>query len=307
MDEKSVENLVAAVEHGSDRISHISIENVNGSAIGKLAAALQHPLPTLNSFFLISDGDSAPELPETFLGGSAPDLEYFELSGIQFPTFPEFILSFTHVRYLHISEIQYISPNTLAVCLAALPNLENLYISFTSGPCQVTPPRTRIALPALTKLSFTVISQYFEDFVAQIDTPLLYEFNVCFIMDVTLFTDVILEYLDVPQFRQFIGHAERLKPLGQAVVEFHDQGISISDSDGPGFPYRFKIRGDMPHWRPYMHSMAQTFRQQLSFLSHVEQLVIVIAEGCPSHLEWLDDSDVHSWKPPALVPTHNPT
>jgi hypothetical protein len=44
VDEKSVETLVAAVEHGGDRITHILIDDIDGSAIGKLAAAMQPPL-----------------------------------------------------------------------------------------------------------------------------------------------------------------------------------------------------------------------------------------------------------------------
>ena len=64
MNDQSVENIIAAVEHGHDRISHISI-SISGTAIGKLVAAMQQPLPTLKSVFLMSSDESAPLLPET--------------------------------------------------------------------------------------------------------------------------------------------------------------------------------------------------------------------------------------------------
>jgi hypothetical protein len=294
VDEKGVENLITALEDGRDRISHISIEDVNGYAIVKLAAAMQQPLPTLKRLCLRPYEDQwvmVPDLPETFLGGSAPDLEYFELSGIPFPTFPGFILSSPHIRYLHISKIQEIAPNTMAACLAALPNIEYLYISFRSGRPQVTPPLTRIVLPALTTLAFSGVCEYFEDFVAQIDTPLLNKLDVSFIMhDVRLYMNLMDLVLEIPQFRHFIGRAERLKPLGQAVVEFDDRAIWISDSDGHGFPFRFRfqIRGDRPEWQLYMPSMVQIFRQQLPFLSHIKQL-IVITQRRPSNLGWMNE------------------
>jgi len=230
VDEKSVENVIAAVER-HDRVSHISINNINGSALEQLAAAMQQPLPTLNDFRLESWNESVAVLPETFLGGSAPHLEMFILRGIPFPTFPKFILSSTHIHYLFLANIPhsgYISPNAMVACLAALPNLEVLSIGFQSPlsrPSQISPPpRTRIVLPALTRLSFWGVSEYFEDFVAQIDTPLLND------LDITFFMDFIFE---IPRLRHFVGRAERFKPLDQAVMVFKDRAIWISDSDRP--------------------------------------------------------------------------
>ena len=132
MDEKGVENVIAAVEHGHDRIDHISI-GIDGSALEKLATAMQQPLPTLRYFRFWSFDGSEPMLPETFLGGSAPLLETFELYGIPFSTFPKFISSSTtHIRHLDIGGIPdsgYISPNAMVACLAALLN--------PSGKCVV--------------------------------------------------------------------------------------------------------------------------------------------------------------------------
>jgi hypothetical protein len=214
VDQKSVENFIAAIEHGHDRISHISTDDIYGPALEVLATAMQQPLPTLMNFRLKSTDGPVLVLPETFLGGSAPLLEYFNLDGIPFPTFPRSILSSTHIRYLFIYDIThsgYVSPNAMVACLAALPNLERLCIGFRSPlsrPSQITPPpRTRVVLPALTELFFWGVSEYFEDFVAQIDTPLLNKLHV------TFFVDLIFE---IPRLRQFMvvqkGSNHSIKP-----------------------------------------------------------------------------------------------
>jgi hypothetical protein len=286
VDEKSVQNVIAAVENGYDRISHISINDVNGSAFEKLATAMQQPLPTSKGFFLRSSDESAPLPPETFLGGSAPLVETFELYGIPFPTFPNFILSSTHLRDLFIPDIPqsgYVSPNAMVACLAALPNLEVLSIGFRSPlsrPPQITPaPRPRIVLPALNELSFRGASEYFEDFVAQMDTPLLNELIVKFFMDLIF---------EIPQLRHFIDRAERLEPFDQARMTFYDGAIWISF----GSPRRFglEIRCERPDWQ--LSSMVQIFGQQLPLLSHIEQLGISLHH--PTNIKWIDNPDMDS-------------
>jgi hypothetical protein len=286
LDEKSVENVIAAVEHGHYRISDISIDYIRGYALGKLAAAMQQPLPTLKIFFLVSRDESVPVLPETFLGGSAPLLEYFELYGIPFPTFPRFIASSTHIRSLLITGIPhsgYFSPEAMVACLAALSNLQLLSIGFRSPlsrPPQITPPpRTHIVLPALTQLSFWGVSEYFEDFISRIDTPLLDELNITFFMDLIF---------EIPRLRHFISRSERLEPLDQAVMEFDDQAIWIRIGSIPWFA--LQIRCERADWQ--LSSMVQIFGQQLPLLSHVEQLEISLS--FLSNIGWTDNPDLDS-------------
>jgi hypothetical protein len=289
VDEKSVENIIAAVEHGHDRITHMTINDIKGSALEKLAAAMQQPLPTLKDLSLRSRDDSEPMpmLPSTFLGGSAPLLKQFRLYGIPFPAFPKFISFSIHIRtlfMLYMPHSGYISPNAMVACLAALPNLEVLLIGFRSPlsrPSQIPPPpRTRIVLPALTRLSFWGVSEYFEDFVVQIDTPLLNRLNVTFSMDLIF---------EIPRLRHFIGRAEKLGPFDQARMVFYDRKIWII----VGFPRRFRlqIRCERPDWQ--LSSMVQIFGQQLlPLLSHVEQLEI--SQDCQANIEWIDNPDMDS-------------
>jgi hypothetical protein len=284
VDEKGVENLIAAVEHGHDRIDRIFID-INGPALEILAAAMQQPLPTLKNIWLNSRDESVAVavLPGTFLGGSAPLLETFGLDGIPFPTFPRFILSSTHIRDLHILDIPhsaYISPNAMVACLAALPNLEVLGFGFQSPlsrPPQITPPpRTRMVLPALTHLSFRGVSEYFEDFVAQIDTALLNELNVTFFMDLIF---------EIPQLRHFIGRAHRLEPFNQARMDFNDGNINICVG-----LFDLGILCERPDWQ--LSSIVQIFGQQLPLLSHVEQLEI--SQYRQENIEWIDNPDMDS-------------
>ena len=293
VDEKCVENVIAAVEHGRDRISHISIEYINGSVLEKLAVAMQQPFPTLKCCCLGSseDSESVPVLPETFLGGSAPLLETFDLDGLPFPTFPRFISSSTHIRYLSIYDIPhsgYVSPNAMAACLAALPNLEDLYIGFRSPlsrPPQIAqPPRTRIVLPTVIQLFFCGVSEYFEDFVARVDTPLLNRLNLTFFMDLVF---------DLPQLRHFVGRAEKLEPLDQAVMEFNDRAIWISDSDILPRRFRLQIVCERPDWQ--LSSMVQIFGQQLPLLSHIKELEVIQLHY--ANIAWIDnpDMDTSQW------------
>jgi hypothetical protein len=282
VDEKSVEYIIAAIER-RDRTDQIFIDDINRSALEILAAAMQQPLPTLKRMRLVSYNKSSPVLPETFLGGSAPLLEYFNLDGIPFPTFPRFILSSTLIRNLYISDIPhsgYISPNAMVACLAALPNLKVLFIGFRSPlsrPPQITPPpRTRIVLPALTGLFFQGASEYFEDFVTHIDTPLLNELNV------TFFDDLIFE---IPRLRHFIGRAQRLKQFDQARMHFEYGNINIRVG-----LFELRVLCERPDWQ--LSSIVQIFGQQLPLLSHVEQLRIF--QYGQENIQWIDNPDMDS-------------
>ena len=287
VDEESVENIIAAIEHGRNRVSSILIHDINGPALEKLAAAMQQPLPILQGFGLMLHDKSVVRLPETLLGGSAP-VETFVLRGILFPTFPQFISSSAHIRNLFISNVPhsgYISPNAMVACLAALPNLELLSIGFRSPlsrPPQIAPPpRTRVVLPALTQLSFRGVSEYFEGFVAQIDTPLLNE------LDITFFMDLIF---DIPQLRHFIGRAERFKPFDQIWIEIYDGEIRLSDPVGFHHGLVLHILCERPDWQ--LSSIVQIFSQQLPLLSHVEQLRIIPYRQ--ADIEWIDNPDMDS-------------
>jgi hypothetical protein len=278
-----MENLIAALEC-RDRISRIHILDIHGPVLKKLVTVLHEPLLALTDFSLRSTDEPVPMLPETFLGGFAPRLRSFLSSGIPFSSFSKFILCFTHIIHLRLEDIPssgYISPEVMAICLAALPNLESLSIGFRSPPSPLLqtslPHPTRSTLPSLSNLTFTGVSEYFEDFVARIGTPCLTLLRVAFFMDLIF---------DIPQLHDFIHHTEGLKPFNQAAIWFSGRTIAIVL--GSSARFELKIICERPDWQ--LSSVTQIFSQQLPLLSHVEQLKI--SESTWEGLVWKDDLDM---------------
>jgi len=287
VDKKGVENIIAALER-HDRTSDILIASINGSALEKLGVVMQEPFPALRSFYLRSTDDSVPDLPEKFLGGvqSSPRLHTFSLSGIPFPSFPKFILSVTHITDLHLLDIPhsgYISPEIMTTCAAMLPKLDRLLIGFRSPlsrPPQMSPPRlTRAILPALARLRFSGASEYFEDFVARIDTPLLSELSATFFLDLIF---------DIPRLHDFINRTETLGPSTQAEMVF--SGLLIRMTLGSPTRFELEIKCERPDWQ--LSSMTQIFSQQLPLLSHIEHLKI--RENTSASMKCKDDPDMDS-------------
>ncbi len=268
MGEENVENLIAAMEH-RDRISEIHIDDIFGSELKKLASVMQKPFPTLRHFYHNSNLMTAPDLPETFLGGSAPCLRSFWLSRTPFPSFPKFILSATHIAHLCLDNMPhsgYISPRVMATCVAALPNLKHLFIVFESHNSDLRqtspPPFTRAVLPALTGLCFRGDSEYFDDFLARIDAPLLNRLGIKFLMDI-----------DIPSPRphNFIDRTESLGPFNHAVMKLSMPCIYMALRSPTLF--KLDIECERDNWLERL-SMTEVFILHLPLLRHVEFLQI---------------------------------
>jgi len=265
--EENVENLIAAIEH-RDRISEVHIEHIGDAQWQRLASMMQEPFPTLRHFYLDSRLMMVADLPETFLGGSGPCLRSFWLSKTPFPSFPKFILSATHITALVLDNIPrfvFISPRVMATCVAALPNLKHLFIAFksrTSDLLQTSlPPLTRAVLPALTILYFRGYSEYFEDFLARIDAPLLNRLGLRFFMDI-----------DIPSPRphNFIC-TESLGPFNRAAMRLSTSCIYMALRSPTLF--KLDIECGRDHW-PRRSSMTDVFGLHLPLLPHVELLQI---------------------------------
>ena len=284
-DDKGVENIIAAIER-RNRISEIYILNTRGSTLEKLIAVMHEPLPILTHVFLGSKDESpVPVLPNTFLGGCAPFLRQFVLNGIPFPTLPKFILSATYIDTLDLFDIPhagYISPEVMATSLAALPNLKHFSLGFRSPlsrPLQSPPPLTRTVLPTLVRLSFTGVSEYLEDFLSRIHTPLLNRLVVGFFMDLIF---------DIPRLHDFVHRIRRSQPFNQASIWFF--GHAIRAILGSQNQFVLEIKCERLDWQ--LSSMTQVFGQQLPLLSCVEQLMI--HEWPWRCMKWKDDPDMDS-------------
>ena len=179
-----MENIIAALEQ-SNRVRHVSLFLMSW-LLEEVFAAMQVPFPELielrffNLSFKFSNGETMPVIPDSFLDGSAPRLQYFHLSGIPFPGLPKLLLSATHLVYLGLSDIPdfgYISPEAMVAPLSVLSSLGGLSLCFRSPQprhdleSRRLPSPKRSTLPALRYINFRGVTEYLEEFVTRVDTP----------------------------------------------------------------------------------------------------------------------------------------
>ena len=97
------------------------------------------PFPELTFLRLWLGDEAVSDLPDSFLGGSAPRLEYLWLRRVPFPGLPKLLLSATHLTILHlefIPRLGYFSPEGMATALSTLTRLTRLWLLFESPqPC----------------------------------------------------------------------------------------------------------------------------------------------------------------------------
>ena len=288
--EKGVENLIAALEH-RDRISRIYILTLI-SPLQKLVAAMEGPFPILTLFHLTRAHRSLTALPETFLGGSAPRLRSFLVWGTPFPTLPQFALSATQITDLDLLDLRfsqesgYFSPEVMVTCMATLRNLESLSLGIrflrSSPDRSSSPPPTSAVLPALTSLYFKSSSEYFNDLVARIDTPVLERLTVAFFQDTISHTR---------PFHDFIERAKTLRPFDQATVEVSGRAIKIILGSPIGFELQIRWEGPEPQGSQ-LSSMTQMLSHHSPRLLCVGQLEI--REARWESYEWREDPQMGS-------------
>ena len=222
---ENVDNIIAVLEH-SDRVCDIYLI-FKGLDLDKLSAAMQVPFPELAILSLSSNDETVSALPDSFLGGSAPRLQYLGLEGIPFPGLPKLLLSATNLVELDLDNIPhsgYFSPEAIVTAVSRLTRLETLRLYFKSPQSrpdpehQHPPPPTRSVLPNLEYFQFKGDSEYLEVVVAHIDAPRL-EY-----LETTLFNDIIF---DTPQLTQFITRTPIMEALEEAHVTFDGNAAAV--------------------------------------------------------------------------------
>jgi hypothetical protein len=234
---EDLDNISALLGH-SHRVCQI-ILHVPSSRLEEVSTAMQVPFPELTELRLNCDERVrvSPTLRDSFLGGSAPRMRTLRLTGISFPGLPKLLLSATHLVELHLGDLPLSeynnSPEALIVALSTLTNLGLLSIRFKypqyypGRAHQHSPPPTRSVLPVLTALRFDGFTEYLEDFVAHIDTPLLNSVHV---------TPFNRNIFDTKQFNQFIGRSPKFKAFKKARLCFGDDAlrVDLSRTSGDG-------------------------------------------------------------------------
>ena len=266
----------AAIVH-PNRVCEINLHNLTMPLFLRLASATQEQFPALihlrlNYGFELFASRTAPTLPDGFLGGSAPRLQYLWLEHIAFPALPKLLLSTTDLVRLSLWGIPhsgYFSPEAIVTALAALANLKSLFIRFESplsrpDPESRGPPSpARTVLPALTSFHFKGVNEYLEDLVARIDAPYLNCITIIFFQQLTF---------DTPRLARFMRRTAGFQALNEAHVTFADYDVTVLSppTQTPDERSGLRIQYEELDWQ--LSSLAQIFTS--FFPSVVEHLYI---------------------------------
>jgi len=132
---EAVQNVIAAFEH-SDRVSQVLLDDISSSDLKNVLAVIQETFPALRHLQIQSEYDvQSPVVSDSFLGGSAPHLQYLELTCVPFPRLPKWLLSPTHLVTLylwHTPHSGYFSPDAIIAPLSASTRLETFWLQFQS-------------------------------------------------------------------------------------------------------------------------------------------------------------------------------
>ena len=288
MASSGTDNIIAVLGQ-SNRVSEVYLWGLAGWQLEEVLAAMQVPFPEMIDMrLIISDGETVPVIPDSFLDGSAPRLQYFELSGIPFPGLPKLLLSANRLVYLWIADIPdsgYISPEALVALLCALSSLETLILKFRSPqsrPDQESrslPPPKRSVIPTLSHFRFKGVVEYLEDIVASIDA---FQLNT---LHITFFNQIDF---DTPRLAEFINRTPRLRKR-HAHVQFDDNfarvGLRYWESKSDLDNLLISISCREPDWQ--LSSIEQVCNFSLHSLFNYEALYI---EHRYSQLVWKNDA-----------------
>ena len=286
MSSSGTDNIIAALEL-PNRVSQVNLYNLANWQLENVLATMQVPSLELEVLRLHSADETPPVIPDSLLGGSAPHLQDFSLSGILFPGLPKLLLTASRLVTLGLSNIPhsgYISPEAIVALLSVLSSLKDLSISFQSprshpeGRLQTSKPPKRTILPALRRFEFKGVTEYLEELVIRIGTPQLNQ------MKMTFFNQI---YFNTPRLAQFINCTPTLSALDEAHVHVFVPGIASIRFRHRASGYSFEhllidISCNEPDWQ--LSSIEQVCNS-LHPLSTVEDLYIEGQAGYPL-LDW---------------------
>jgi hypothetical protein len=264
------DNVIAALGQ-SNRVRFVFLWGLASRQVKEVLATMHVPFPELTDLRLISNGETMPVVPDSFLGGSAPRLQHFSLSGIPFPGSPRLLLSATHLESLWLTKIPhsgYIPPEAIVALISVSSSLTWLILEFgspQSRPDRETrrfPPSNRSVIPALSTFSFKGAIEYLEDFVTRIDTPQLGVMCITFLNQIDF---------DTPRLAQFINRTPKLMKT-DAHVRFDDNFARVLLQVPPTYCLEIKVSCREADWQ--LSSIEQLCNSSFPSLSTVEQLSI---------------------------------
>jgi hypothetical protein len=292
-----VDNIIAALGH-HDRICEIVLgfHPLSPFHMGSTILMMQESFLALTHLYLSSSNESVtvPNLPDSFLGGSAPRLRSLTLIRIPFPALPNLLLSTNDLVFLDLWIIPhsgYISPKAMVTCLSALTRLERFELYFESPRSRPERPSRRLSslprvdLPALTRFEFRGVNEYIEDLVARINAPLLVDIRVSFFNQLLFDISELAQFIDRGAFK--VRHATVVFDDDLAWVEFVPTEDIVDRT-----ALRIFISSTQSEWQ--LSSMAEVCNSfsshlRLSSLERLDILTLRSIEG------WNDDMESIQW------------
>ena len=284
---KDEDNIHLGLQQHSQRVRRVALV-VPSPSLRMLFEPMKRLFPRLEDFSLLSTttDEISLVLPETF---QAPNLRHLSLHGISLPKglllLPSAITLST-LSLTHIQDSCFLFPGYLATQLQGLPYLEELSIGFAiaipppsneqellhSSIPSVTPPTLR-----LRRLTFRGEGAYLDDFVAQINAPLLERLSLALFFDPTF---------SLWNLNQFIRRTEGFGcPVARVI--FNKDGVSVDTGDYEQEDIgKFSLRVDCESLDWQIDSATQICSTLGNVLSSVEKLVLDLDEdGTPSDWE----------------------
>ena len=291
---RSTDNIIALLER-SDLVCRVSEINLWNVLSEDILEAMQVPFPELTrlTLHLHDKMEPALPLPDSFLGGSAPQLRSLELHRVPYPGLPKLLLSATHLTNLYLMSIPdsgYIPPEAMAACLSTLTSLEEFHLIFEfhrplpDQESQRPPPSIRTSLPVLDDFMFQGGGEYVEVLVAYIDAPQLRR------LDIALFNDI---GFITPQLSRFISHTPTFEAFGEARVALESGFAHVvlsSDYAKLNARLRVSIYYRALNWQ--LSFLEQVCASSLPPLSTLQHLYM---SGCPWPQDWKDNIDYAQW------------
>ena len=293
-----VDDIVAALEQ-SDRVCEITLDDIPGRRMDMFVPAMLEPFPALESLILGADAVDSPMavVPDSFLGGSAPQLHWLTFHAIPFPALPTLLSTTRNLVDLQLSAIPrsgYISPEEMITCLSAMPRLRFLRfqfdspLSFPNRESRRHPPLTPSILPALHHLIFEGVNDYFEDLVARVDTPLMDNLEISFFHR---------HVYDFSRFSQFIGRIEAFKSPARANIDISRHGaavVFVSQRTGSDDSARLSLGISCNELHLQLRYFVQLCSSSLLPFSNMESLAISSGPQL-QHPQWAPTAENFLW------------
>ena len=223
----STDNIIAALGQ-SNCVCQVNLHLFLVRELEEVLAVMQVPFPEMTQmklFARVDDDETPPVIPDSFLGGSAPRLQHFQLLGIPFPGLPKLLSSATHLVSLSLTSIPhsgYISPEAMVTLLSVLSGLRRFVLEFRSPQSrpdwEILSPLKRSILPVLDEFLFTGVGTYLGELVTHIDTPRLHK------MLIELFNQIDF---DCPRLARFLNRTPTLSACDEAQVRFSDTAVNV--------------------------------------------------------------------------------